>query len=293
MSLAYLPSPPFNGFHIGPLFVHMYGLMYVLAVTAAVVISSRRWEARGGSRELVYEVAMWGFPAGIVGGRLYFLATSYNEIPPHWWGPFAVWKGGLGIWGGIAGGVLVGIWRLRRNRANVRVFMDCAAPGLLVAQAFGRIGNYFNQELFGRPSKLPWAVEIEPVHREVLAVGYRHFATFQPTFLYELIWNLLLAGALVWLGRARSIKAPGLFALYVAGYSFARIWEEQLRIDPSQYILGMRLNFWVATIIGLLGLAWFVVIQRRPRPNEEVSTAPPGPDAPSDARRSKVARTAA
>jgi prolipoprotein diacylglyceryl transferase len=273
MPVAYLPSPPFDGFHIGPLFVHMYGLMYVLAVTAAVVISSRRWEARGGSRELVYEVAMWGFPAGIIGGRLYFLATSYNEIPPHWWGPFAIWKGGLGIWGGIAGGVLVGIWRLRRNHANVRVFMDCAAPGLLVAQAFGRIGNYFNQELFGRPSKLPWAVEIEPAHREVLALGYRHFATFQPTFLYELIWNVLLAGALVWLGRARSIKAPGLFALYVAGYSFARIWEEQLRIDPSQYILGMRLNFWVATIICLIGLAWFVIIQRRPRANEDVSFA--------------------
>jgi prolipoprotein diacylglyceryl transferase len=273
MLLGYLPSPSFSGFHIGPLFVHMYGLMYVLAVTAAVLISARRWEARGGDRELVYEVAMWGFPAGIVGGRLYFLATSFNEIPPHWWGPLAVWKGGLGIWGGIAGGVAVGIWRLRRNHANVRVFMDCAAPGLLVAQAIGRIGNYFNQELYGRPSKLPWAVEISPVHREVLAVSYRHFATFQPTFLYELIWNLLLAGALVWLGRVRSIKAPGLFALYVAGYSFARIWEEQLRIDPSQQILGMRLNFWVATLLCAAGLVWFAIVQRGPRRDESIGAA--------------------
>jgi prolipoprotein diacylglyceryl transferase len=259
---AFLPSPSSNGFYLGPLFVHFYGLCYVVAVTAAVLITSRRWEAVGGKRELVYDVALWGFPAGVIGGRLYFLATSWNEIPPHWWGPFAIWKGGLGIWGGIALGTLAGIWVLRRHHANVPLFMDAAAPALLVAQAIGRVGNYFNQELFGKPSTLPWALEISAAHRPV---GYAQYATFQPTFLYELIWNLLLAGALVWLGRRKSIRPPGLFALYVAGYSFARIGEELLRVDPAHHIFGLRVNFYVASILCLAGIAWFVRIQRGAR----------------------------
>jgi prolipoprotein diacylglyceryl transferase len=190
LTIAFLPSPPHNGFYLGPLFVHAYGLAYVVTVIAAVTITVRRWEARGGSRDLVYEVALWGFPAGVIGGRLYFLATSWSEVLPHWWGAFAIWDGGLGIWGGIALGTLAGIWRLRRHRADIPVFMDAAAPGLLVAQAIGRVGNYFNQELFGGPTKLPWALEISPAHRPV---GYLQYATFQPTFLYELIWNLLRA----------------------------------------------------------------------------------------------------
>jgi prolipoprotein diacylglyceryl transferase len=256
---GFLPSPTSNGFNVGPLFVHAYGLAYVLAVIAAIAITVRRWEAKGGERELVYEVALWGFPAGLIGGRLYFLATSWNEVPPHWWGPLAVWKGGLGIWGGIAAGTLAGMWVLRRRGANIPVFLDAAAPALLVAQAIGRIGNYFNQELFGGPTTLPWGLEISPAHRPG---GYAQYATFHPTFLYELIWNLLLAAALIWLGRRRSIRAPGLFALYVAGYSFARIGEELLRVDPAHHVLGLRLNLYVASGLCLAGLAWFVRVQR-------------------------------
>ena len=256
---AFLPSPPSNGFHVGPVLVHAYGLAYVLAVIAAVTITVRRWEAEGGQRDLVYEVALWGFPAGVIGGRLYFLATSWNEVPPHWWGPLAIWKGGLGIWGGIAAGTLAGLWVLRSRGANIPVFMDAAAPALLVAQAIGRVGNYFNQELFGGPTTLPWGLEISPAHRPA---GYAQYATFHPTFLYELTWNLLLAGALIWLGRHRRIRAPGLFALYVAGYSFARIGEELLRVDPAHHILGLRLNFYVASILCLAGLTWFIRIQR-------------------------------
>ncbi|MDP9345696.1 MAG: prolipoprotein diacylglyceryl transferase [Actinomycetota bacterium] len=229
---------------------------------AAVAIATRRWEAHGGSRELVHEVALWGFPAGLVGGRLYFLATSWNEVPHHWWGPLAVWHGGLGIWGGIAGGTLAGLLVLRRRGADIPTFLDAAAPGLLVAQAIGRVGNYFNQELFGGPTSLPWGLKIDPAHRPS---GYAHYTTFQPTFLYELIWNLALAGALVWLGRRGRVRAPGLFALYVAGYSGFRIFEELLRVDPAQHILGLRLNFYVATTLFLAGLAWFVRIQRGPR----------------------------
>jgi prolipoprotein diacylglyceryl transferase len=256
--LGSIPAPPSNGLHLGPVFVHAYGLAYVVAVLAAIAITTKRWEARGGSRELVFEVALWGFPAGLIGGRLYFVATSWNEIPPHWWGPLAIWRGGLGIWGGIALGTLGGLLVLRRRGASIPCFLDAAAPGLLVAQAIGRIGNYFNQELFGRPTSLPWALHIDPAHRPA---GYLQYATFQPTFLYELIWNLALAVALVRLGRRRRIRAPGLFALYVAGYSGFRIFEELLRVDPAHHIFGLRLNFFVASLLTVFGLVWLVRIQ--------------------------------
>jgi prolipoprotein diacylglyceryl transferase len=259
-----IPSPSFNGIHVGPFDVRIYGLGYVLAVLAAVAITARRWEAQGGSRELVQDVALWGFPAGVLGGRLYFLATSWNEVPGHWWGPFAVWKGGLGIWGGIALGTAAGIWRLRRAGADVPRFLDAAAPALLVAQAIGRIGNYFNQELYGRPTSLPWGLEIDRDHRPE---RYLDSATFHPTFLYELIWNLALAALLAWLGRRRAIRPPGLFALYVAGYSAFRIFEELLRVDPAKHVLGLRLNFFIAAVLTVVGLTWFVRTQRRVREN--------------------------
>jgi prolipoprotein diacylglyceryl transferase len=255
---AFIPSPPSNGVHIGPFFVHAYGLAYIAAVLAAIAITQRRWRALGGDPALVQEVALWAFPAGLIGGRLYFVATSWNEVPRHWWGPFAVWQGGLGIWGGIAAGTLVGIWVLRRRKADIPLFLDAAAPALLVAQAIGRVGNYFNQELFGGPTTLPWGLEIDPAHRPA---AYANDATFHPTFLYEIVWNLLLAAALVQLGRRRTIRPPGIFALYVAGYSLGRIGEELLRVDPAHHILGLRLNFFVATLLFVAGLAWFATIQ--------------------------------
>jgi prolipoprotein diacylglyceryl transferase len=259
---ADIPSPPHNGFYLGPLFVHAYGLAYVFAVAAAIFVTRWRWRKVGGDPDIAYEAAAWGFPAGLIGGRIYFLITTPSQIPPHWWGPFAIWKGGLGIWGGIVCGVLGGLYIIRKRltRGDVLRFMDAAAPGLLVAQAIGRIGNYFNQELFGKPSSLPWALKISPDHRPP---GYEHFATFQPTFLYEIIWNLSLAAFLIWLGNHRRIKPPGLMALYVAGYSAFRIFEETLRIDYSVHVLGMRLNFWIAGLACLAGLAWFVWIQKR------------------------------
>jgi prolipoprotein diacylglyceryl transferase len=263
MVFAFIPSPSSNGVRVGPLFVHAYGLMYVIGISAAIALTAVRWERQGGRRDLVYDVALWGFPAGLLGGRLYNLATSWNEVPHHWWGPFAIWKGGLGIWGGIAAGALVGLWRLRRAGADTAVFLDAAAPGLLVAQAIGRVGNYFNQELFGGPTTLPWALEIDPAHRPA---AYARYTTFHPTFLYELTFDLTLAGVLIVLGRRRSIRAPGLFALYVAGYSGFRIFEELLRVDPSHRILGLRLNFYVASVLMIAGLAWFVRIQRARTP---------------------------
>jgi prolipoprotein diacylglyceryl transferase len=222
----------------------------------------------------VQECALWGFPAGVIGGRLYFDITSSNLIPPHWWGPFAVWDGGLGIWGGIALGSVAGILVLRRRGANVPVFMDCVAPGLLVAQSIGRIGNYFNQELFGGPTKLPWGLEISVAHRPA---AYLNYATFQPTFLYEIIWNLLLAATLVWLGHHRRIRPPGLFALYVAGYSAFRIFEESLRVDPAHHIFGLRLNLYVAAILTVVGAVWFVRTQRRGTDADDRAAAPAEP----------------
>src|SRR6195952_5043107 len=214
-ALGFIPSPSSNGFGLGPFFFHFYGIAYVFAVAAAIFISRWGWRRQGGDPELVYEVAMWAFPAGLIGGRIYFDITTPSQVPDHWWGVFAVWQGGLGIWGGIAGGVGVGLWVAHRRlgRDDLLRFMDAAAPGLLVAQAIGRIGNYFNQELFGAPSSLPWALRISPEPRPL---GYTRFATFEPTFLYELIWNLLLASALIWMGRRWRVRAPGLFALYVA-----------------------------------------------------------------------------
>ncbi len=199
-------------------------------------------------------------PAGILGGRLYHDVTSWNEVPHNWWGWLAIWQGGLGIWGGIAGGFLGGLIPLSRKRVSIAAFMDATAPGLLVAQAIGRVGNYFNQELFGGPTNLPWALQISPAHRPSAYLGY---ATFQPTFLYELIFDLALAAALVWLTHHRRIRAPGIFALYVAGYSAFRIFEELLRVDPAHHILGERLNFWVASVLAATGAAWFVNVQRR------------------------------
>jgi prolipoprotein diacylglyceryl transferase len=259
---GYIPSPSRNGFYLGPLFVHAYGLAYVVAVAAAIFVTRWRWRRVGGNPDLCYEAAAWGFPAGLIGGRIYFLITTPSQITPHnFWGIFAIWNGGLGIWGGILGGVLGGLYIVRKRLTwgDTLRFMDAAAPGLLVAQAIGRIGNYFNQELFGKPSTLPWALKISPDHRPP---HYTQYATFQPSFLYEMIWNLLLAGFLIWLGNRRRIKPPGLMALYVAGYSGYRIFEENIRIDYSVYVLGMRLNFWIASLVCLAGLAWFFWIQR-------------------------------
>jgi prolipoprotein diacylglyceryl transferase len=268
--LAYIPSPPANGFHIGPLFIHFYGLMYVVGIALAILITQRRVRAYGGDASVVGDVALWAVPAGIIGGRIYFDITTPADIPHVWYGVFAVWTGGLGIWGGVAAGAAAGIWRVKRHGMAVAPFADAIAPALLVAQAVGRIGNYFNQELFGKPTTLPWALIIDATHRPA---GYTQFRTFEPTFLYELIFDLALAALLVWLGHHTQIRPPGLFALYVTGYSAFRIFEESLRIDSSEHFLGLRLNFYVAATLTAAGIVWFILTQRkRPATPAEAST---------------------
>jgi prolipoprotein diacylglyceryl transferase len=266
--LAYIPSPPVNGFHIGPLFVHFYGLMYVIGITLAILITQRRIRSSGGDASVVGDIALWAVPAGIIGGRIYFDITTPSQIPHVWYGVLAVWTGGLGIWGGIAAGALVGVWRVKRRGLPVAQFADAVAPALLVAQAVGRVGNYFNQELYGRHTTMPWGLKIDG-----------HPGLYHPTFLYEIIFDLALAALLVWLGHHTKVRPPGLFALYVTGYSAFRIYEESLRIDYSQHFLGLRLNTFVASALTLAGIIWFVISQRRPSPALE----PPPDDEPAHA----------
>ena len=273
--LASIPSPSSGDVEIGPIALHAYGLMLLLGIVAATWLTGIRWTRRGGDWDLVYRVAMWGVLGGVVGARLYHVITSWDTVNGAWWEPFAVWRGGLGIWGGITGGVLAGGWVVRRAGESVFRFMDAVAPGLLLAQAIGRVGNYFNQELFGKPTDLPWGLEIDPANRPE---GYAQFDTFHPTFLYESLWNLAGVAVLLALDRRLRIKAPGLFALYVAWYTFGRTFEELLRIDPSHEILGMRLNFWVSAIVFLLAVAAFVWSQRRPeRPSQRRRREPAAP----------------
>jgi prolipoprotein diacylglyceryl transferase len=283
LPLSFIPSPPINGFHLGPLDVHFYGLMYVVGIALAIYITRRRWQAVGGNPDLVYDVAIWVVPVGIIGGRIYFDLTTPAQIPHVWYGVLAIWDGGLGIWGGITAGALVGVWRVRRAGASAGLFANAIAPALLVAQAIGRIGNYFNQELFGKPSGLPWALKIDYAARltQQIPAADLKYSTFQPSFLYELIFDLAWAAVLVWLGHHRRIRPWGLFALYVAGYSGYRIFEETIRIDYSQYILGLRLNFWVAILMTTAGLIWFGFAQRAPEPpaGTGVGTPPSGESA--------------
>ena len=294
----YIPSPPINSFHIGPLAVHFYALGYIIGITAAILITRRRWRAVGGDPDVVNDIALWVVPAGIIGGRIYFDITTPADIPHEWYGVFAVWTGGLGIWGGVALASLVGAWRLRRLGISVGPFANAVAPALLVAQAIGRLGNYFNKELFGKPTTLPWGLEIPYYYRVQGGIPAQdlHFTTFHPTFLYELIWDLALAAFLVWLGHHAKIRPWSLFALYVAGYSAFRIFEESVRIDSSVYFFGLRLNMYIAIIGTVGGLVWFLIAQRRPdrpvvirpakadspaQPDAEASPAPD--DAPDDA----------
>ena len=258
--LASVPSPSSGDVDVGPIELHAYGVMLLLGIVAATWLTGIRWTRRGGDWDLVYRVAMWGVLGGVVGARLYHVITSWDTVNGEWWEPFAIWRGGLGIWGGIAGGVLAGALVVRRSGESVFRFMDAVAPGLLLAQAIGRWGNYFNQELFGKPTDLPWGLEIDPENRPE---GYADVATFHPTFLYESLWNLLGVAVLLVVDRRFRIRAPGLFALYVAWYTFGRTFEELLRIDPSHEFLGQRLNFWVSAVLFLLAVAAFVWSQRR------------------------------
>jgi prolipoprotein diacylglyceryl transferase len=260
LPLAFIPSPHTGVVHIGPLTLHMYGLTLLVAILACIWLTGRRWVKMGGDWDLVTRVAVWGVGFGVVGARLYHDLTSWNEVPsPKWKGIFEVWQGGLGVWGGILFGTIAGAIVVRRSGYSVAKFMDAAAPGLLLAQGIGRIGNWWNQELFGKPTTLPWGLKIDPANRPV---QYFDRATFHPTFLYELIWDLVGVVLLIWIGNRFRIRPPGLFALYVAYYCFGRFFEELLRVDPAHHVAGLRLNAWVSIVCFVVATTFFIWWQR-------------------------------
>ena len=250
-----IPSPPANGIHIGPLQVHAYGLMIALGVIAAARWSDRRWESRTGDQGVVSSLAIWAVPAGVIGARLYHVVTDYELYTHHLWRAFAIWDGGLGIPGGIAAGVGTGLIVARRRDLSTRLLLDVVAPALPLAQSIGRWGNWFNQELFGRPSTLPWAVRIDLVHRPT---GFEVFTTFQPTFLYESMWNLAVVALVIVVERRHLLRPGRLFAVYIAGYAVGRFLVERLRIDYAHTIAGLRVNEWTS-LIALLTAIGFIV----------------------------------
>jgi prolipoprotein diacylglyceryl transferase len=258
-ALASIPSPGSSTIELGPFSIHFYGLTLLVAIAAAVVITGIRWTRRGGDWDLIFRVAVWGVAFGIVGARLYHVITSWDELPDEWWGPFAIWKGGLGVWGGIGLGTIVGMIVAKRSGVSVAELADCAAPALLVAQGIGRVGNWWNQELFGSPTDLPWGLEISAENRPL---EYIDNETFHPTFLYEALWNFAAAGLLLLLERRFRIRPGGLFALYVLVYSLGRAWIETLRVDPSHEIAGVRLNVYVSVVAIVLAGAFFAWWQR-------------------------------
>jgi len=253
--LAAIPSPPFDALHLGRFQLRLYGVMIALGAAAAITLAGRRWEARGGNRSDIAALATWALPAGLVGARAYHVITDPELFRGRWLHVFAIWEGGLGIPGGLLAGVLVGVAVARRRGLPIGLLLDVVAPALPLAQAIGRWGNWFNQELFGRPTGLPWGLRIDPVHRPA---GFEHIATFQPTFLYEALWNLLLIGVLLQVERRWHARPGRLFALYVGGYSLGRLWVEALRIDHANTILGLRVNIWVSLVTLAVVAGFFV-----------------------------------
>jgi prolipoprotein diacylglyceryl transferase len=265
--LASIPSPSDNAIGIGGVQLRAYGLAIALGVVAAVWIARVRWAARGGDPDDISRIALWAVTAGLIGARLYHVLTDFDRFEGRWLHVFAVWEGGLGIPGGLIAGVGTGAYVAYRRGLPVAELLDVVAPALPVAQAIGRLGNWFNQELFGRPTDLPWGLEIDPEHRPA---RYLDVATFHPTFLYEALWNLALAGGLVWWERRHPGARPGrLFAFYVAGYAVGRAWVEALRIDPAAHLFGVRWNIWMSAIAFFGAVGWLVYDSWRARTEAE------------------------
>jgi prolipoprotein diacylglyceryl transferase len=266
MILASIPSPSRGVIHLGPLPIRGYALMIILGVIACVALSERRWTARGGAPGTVGDIAIWAVPAGLIGARIYHVVTDPELYFGHgrdWVRAFEIWHGGLGIWGGIALGTAVGAVVARHRGISALAMADAIAPGLAVAQAIGRWGNWFNQELYGRATSLPWGLRIDAAHRP--STGSIYATTFHPTFLYESIWDLGVAVLVVWAERRFRLGSGRAFALYVAAYTAGRAWVEALRVDPVNHYGGLRLNDWVSIGVFSASVAYVVLRGRRDR----------------------------
>ncbi len=286
MILASFPSPPSGVIHLGPLPIRAYALCIIAGIIVAVWVGDRRLVARGGPKGAMAEIATWAVPAGLVGARLYHLATD----PELYWGKngqgtlaaLEVWHGGLGIWGAVLGGAF-GAWIACRQRGiPLALAADALAPGLVLAQALGRWGNYFNQELFGGPTSLPWGLEISPRNcpAQYLSPDGTHcLQTFHPTFLYESLWDIFVALLVIWVDRRVRLANGRAFALYVAAYTFGRFWIESLRIDHANKFFGLRVNDWVSVLVFAGAIAFLFL--RRPEPEKPYE--PDARDEPAEA----------
>lgn len=274
MILAYIPSPTISQFSIGPATIHIYALCILMGIVLAVWITTTRWKKLGGNFDQVLDITLVSVPAGIIGARLYHIITT----PERFFGPdgdwaemFRIWNGGLGIWGGVLFGALAAWAWCRHKHYPMALLADAIAPGLLVAQAVGRLGNWFNQELYGAPTTLPWGLKL---NMEGTAIGHSEQCydgatcpsgtLFHPTFLYEMIWNLIGAAIIVYIGSKamKKLKAGSLFAVYIMWYTLGRTWIESLRIDYAHEFLGVRINVWVSMAVFVLGAVSFIVVQQ-------------------------------
>lgn len=278
--LAYLPSPSWNGFSIGPLKIHAYALMILLGIVLAIWLGMKRWKERGGNPEAIYDVAFWAVPFGLIGGRLYHVFSS----PDAYFGPgydgtgdprkiIEIWNGGLGIWGAVALGA-VGAWiAARRHGYRFSAVLDVLAPGVLLAQALGRWGNWFNQELFGAPTELPWGLKVDAAH---VPAGYSAETLFHPTFLYESLWNIAGVLLLLLIDRRWPLRGGKMFWSYVAYYTLGRVWIEMLRIDQAEMItlfgVTARLNVWTSILMFVIAVAVLVWLLMRERVNPAADT---------------------
>jgi prolipoprotein diacylglyceryl transferase len=273
-----IPSPTQSSISIGPITVYFYALCIIIGIATAIWVGRKRYASLGGNPDDVSEVAIWAVPFGIIGGRIYHVITS----PEQYFGSngnlidaLRIWQGGLGIWGAISLGVFGVYLYFKTHKTSLKIsqLLDCLAPGVVLAQAIGRIGNYFNQELFGRPTSLPWGLEIDPVKRPA---GYESFETFHPTFLYELIWCVFVAYLIIKLpGRVRKwVSRDGdVFALYILGYTLGRLWIEGLRIDEANLIMGLRLNIWVSLVVIIASFAYLVRSKGRGNAKEKADAS--------------------
>ncbi|MGW7582235.1 prolipoprotein diacylglyceryl transferase [Kitasatospora sp. NPDC054768] len=268
MDIAYIPSPSRGVLYLGPIPLRAYAFCIILGVVVAVWLGSKRWVARGGAKHTVGDIAVWAVPFGLVGGRLYHVITDggrlYFAEGKNPWDALKIWEGGLGIWGAVALGA-VGAWiGARRRGVPLPAYADAIAPGIALAQALGRWGNYFNQELYGRSTTLPWGLEID----KTLANGEVVKGVYHPTFLYESLWCVGVAVLVIWADRRFTLGHGRAFALYVAAYTVGRFWTEWLRIDEAHVYFGLRLNDWVSIGVFVAAVAYFVIVGRT-RPGRE------------------------
>ncbi|MGK5545209.1 prolipoprotein diacylglyceryl transferase [Streptomyces sp. URMC 127] len=280
MELAYIPSPSTGVLHLGPVPLRGYAFCIIIGVFVAVWLGNRRWIARGGRAGTVADIAVWAVPFGLVGGRLYHVITDYELYfgeGRNWVNSFKIWEGGLGIWGAVALGA-VGAWiGCRRRGIPLPAWADALAPGIAVAQAIGRWGNWFNQELYGRPTDLPWALKIDADP----AIG-RVAGTYHPTFLYESLWCLLVAALVIWADRRFTLGHGRAFALYVASYTVGRFWFEYLRVDDAHHVLGLRLNGWTSIVVFVAAVAYMIISAKRVPGRERVVEPAVDGDAPAE-----------